>query len=187
LTETIQDVCARLGIDDWDLLLVGDGSGSRWGYQMGWACVAMERDSFDRRVFYGGANDGTVNFAEMMAYLAPLAWYLNKVTIGRREDKTAYSVKNVHIITDSEHVETKGNAAASVTSPANTVLWAAFELINRQGIRLHWHHVKRETVGLNVFCDVLSKAGRHLIQDVQSLELIDTQHGLHPQNVNPWE
>jgi hypothetical protein len=148
--------------------------------------VALEPDSFHRHVFYGGSNNGTVNTAEMTAYLQPLLWYLSRVTEQRKADKV-YNVKEVHIVTDSEHVQLKGEAAGSVTSPANAILWAAFELINRHGIRLHWHHVKRETVGLNRFCDILSKQARLLVQNTKTLAGIESRDGLHPQRVNPWE
>lgn len=77
-SETLEALLERLGIDNYDLLLVGDGSGSGWKLECGWGCVSIERSTLERRAWYGAMSAGTVNFAEMMAYLQPLCWYVSR-------------------------------------------------------------------------------------------------------------
>jgi ribonuclease HI len=179
--ETAQDLFDRLGIADWDLVLVGDGSGSNWGHEVGWACVAIQRTSFSRRVFHGGMNDGTVNVAEMMAYFAPLTWFMG---LTAREA----GVKHVHIITDSQYVRDMGTRRAPVTGgQANQLLWAAYQLAERQGYRIHWHWRNRDDVALNRFTDALSKANRLRFKG-EDLRLSTIEgSGLDPEKLNPWE
>jgi len=181
--EDFSQLLDRLGIDQWDLVLIGDGSGSRWGYAAGWACVAIERLSFERRLFYGAANNATVNIAEMMAYLAPLSWYAAECE--RRAGKAEVGEKNIHIITDSEYVQHMGEREGSVDVRRNTILWAAFELINRHGYRLHWCHVPREDHALNHYVDAISKSARLVLKD-NDLRSLASQQGLNLDEANPF-
>src|SRR4051812_31047554 len=65
---TLAGLLARLGIGSWDFVIVGDGSGSGYHSEAGWAAVSVERATGERLVWDGAVNRGTVNFAEVMAY-----------------------------------------------------------------------------------------------------------------------
>ncbi len=190
-TETLQALLTRLEIKSWDLILVGDGSGSMWGYPIGWGCVALEHDSLERKIFYGSMNDGTVNMAELLAYLAPLQWYAGRVEEQRKVG--AFEIKNVHIITDSSYVQSKGEAAGAITMKRNATLWASFELFARQGFKLHWHwlpayHEKPDqAAALNHYADVLSKVVREVLKGLDLPGELSREKGLDPYKFNPWE
>lgn len=161
----------ELEIREFDLILIGDGSGSKWGYGIGWACVAIESGDHARRVFYGGANDGTVNVAEPLAYLIPLSWYAGKLEAAKLKGP-----RNIHIITDSEYVQQRGSREQSVLSGAHSVLWAAIEMLSRRGFVITWHWIERETYALNSFVDTMSKLGRVAVETDarQQAEVIET-------------
>lgn len=145
----------RLGISEWDAVLVGDGSGSKFGQPIGFACVLLTKDSMQRRVFHGAMNDATVNMAELLAYVAPLTWYANSVS-----DDEKLRVRHVHIITDSQYVQTRGESGALPAKGKNAILFAAINAMERFGLRLHWHWINRDTVDLNKIVDEISKLAR---------------------------
>ena len=173
----------RFGIEDWDMVLIGDGSGCKWDHEMGWAVTAIEKDSMERRVFWGAANKGTVNFAEMMAYLQPLLWYFAELDQREKKSKTRNRVRQVHIITDSEYVRTRGDQENRMFK-RNRLLWQIFDLIQRFGYILHWHWAERDTVALNTFADQLSKAARILVKESNTLKEVDDRIGVY--DCNPW-
>ena len=191
--ETLQQLLLRLNIplDNWDVVLVGDGSGSKWNYSVGWGCVAIHRNRMEREVFYGGMNDGTVNIAEAMAYLAPLSKYAAEVAAEDKERRrnhpsTPPATREVHIITDSEYTRRRGEGTDSVNFKKNAVLWAGYEMFNRQGIFLHWHHLPREDAELNHYADLLSKESRMLVKQ-NNLEAKLLTGGQPVDHFNPEE
>jgi hypothetical protein len=185
LDETFEQMLARLKITKWDLILVGDGSGSQRDKECGWAVTAIKRNSRKRLVFYGAMNMGSVNFAEMMAYLQPLTWYMNEVKAARSKDGRARrSDRHIHIITDSAYCQRRGDDR-DTSMYVNKVLWGVFELINRQGFKLEWHWEKRETVALNMYADRLSKAARILIRDGGAQRRGHRRSSAY--DMNPWE
>jgi ribonuclease HI len=182
MAETFEAMLERLGIEEWDLVLVGDGSGSNWKRECGWGCVAFEANTLTRRVFYGAMNLGTVNVGEMMAYLQPLTWYLSR---NQDEGKNKASRSRViHIITDSEYVKTRGENG-NVGSKRNHIMWSVLDLIKRQGYVMHWHHVPRDTVALNMYADLLSKAARLQIKGGRAHAATERQ--LAVEQCNQWE
>lgn len=177
---TIQELLAALGVSEWDCLIVGDGAGSKWGLPVGWSAVLLEKDAMVRRVFYGCCNDATVNFAELAAYLAPLTWYTAKVN-HQRSQGGSLEPRHVHIITDSQYVQQGGEDKKAIDRVSNSILFAAFALIQRKGFRLHWHWLRRESTQLNQFTDALSKIAR------QQLVHNDLAAGWDVNTANPWE
>jgi len=155
--ESLPDMLERLGIKKWDLLLVGDGSGSLYniGRPCGWSCVSVERLTNLRRVWYGSANCGDINFAEMMAYLLPLRHYADKAV----KEGSLYDPKDVHIITDAQFV---ADRAKSVKSGIirDAEVWQMFKQFANRGLILHWHWATRSSVELNHLADVISKLAR---------------------------
>ena len=174
--EDFEKMLERLGIDSWDWILIGDGSGSNWDYQCGWGCVSIERDTFERRVWAGCMSQGTVNFAEMMAYLQPLTWFNAQEDAKRKHTGKARRPKQIHIITDSDYVRSQGESG-DMMPKRNGALWRIFEDFVRQGLVLNWHWVRRETVGLNIYADLISKSARGLIKDNPIQERVETVNG----------
>ena len=171
--EALEDMLERLGIEDWDWLLIGDGSGSNWNYQCGWAAVSIDRLTLHRDVWAGVMSRGTVNFAEMMAYLQPLNWYAAEEDRRRKKGKTT-RIRQVHIITDSMYCQEQGRSR-NLMPHRNGSLWQVFESFQRQGIMLNWHWNERDDVELNRYVDALSKAARILMKenDVQKMVELD--------------
>jgi len=166
--ESLEELLSRLNIqpDEWDLLIIGDGSGSNWTRESGWASVSIERATLERRVWLGAMNRGTVNFAEMMAYLQPLNWYAS-AELTKRKKSGNVRFRKVHIVTDSKYCKEQGSRKL-FTSKKNSVLWKIFDGFQRHGILLHWHWIPRDTVSLNVYADKVSKAARKSLAGVQT-------------------
>lgn len=157
--EDLDALLARMGIEKYDLLLVGDGSGSTWERHCGWGCVSIERDTMARRVWHGAMNHGTVNFAELMAYLQPLVWYVQREMKRRKEGKSVV-MRQVHILTDSSYASNLQGSPPDRRAGHNVVLWQVFRQFTSQGVQIHWHWIPRESVELNRLTDAISKKAR---------------------------
>jgi ribonuclease HI len=181
--EGLQAFLDRLDIKEWDLLLVGDGSGSKWGLPIGWATVAIEKSSMMRKVFYGAMNEGTVNIAEAMAYMHAMLWYSAKLKAKRKKKATREQI--VHVVTDSAYVETVGNRK-NVDFSTNQPIWAVMELMKRQSIKIVWHHLPRENVALNIYADLLSKRARKLVKGNDQIRAL-AENGINADDANPWD
>ena len=169
--ETLEALLERLCIrpQAWDLLLIGDGSGSNWNFECGWGCVSIQSDTMARKAWYGAMSSGTVNFAEIMAYIQPLTWYVHREQRLRKEGFGS-TYRNVHILTDSRYVQKQGERGDARGKLKNKALWHLFNSFSSQGIIVHWHWIPRESVELNQFADRLSKGARLLLkgQDLQT-------------------
>jgi len=191
LDEPLEAVLTRLGIpDDWDFLLVGDGSGSNWANEAGFACVSIERTTMERQVWYGAFNRGTVNVAEIMAYMQPLNWLAAREEERRQEQKTKRRAWRIHILTDSQYCQKTGSTNGHLTVNKNAVLWSALDVFSRQGFVLHWHWIKREDVGLNLFVDEVSRLARKRLKSYNLLDRVGLEDGADGQartadEVNP--
>ena len=145
---TLGSLLAHLNIrnDQWDALIIGDGSGTTWQKELGWASVLIERDTFDRKLFHGGMSNGTNNMAEMLAVLHPLL-YLNVNKAGVRAG--GY---RVHIASDSEYVVRGIREMSPVWADGlkvNRELWLAMHSTRRKGLLLYSHHIPRNVIALN--------------------------------------
>lgn len=161
----IEELIDQFGIDRWDLILVGDGSGSKWQLPIGWACLAYTMDRVTPRLFYGAANDGTVNLAETQACVIPLLWYL-RVTRGSGDK----APKRIHIITDSQYVRDAGQGGVRALQQANQILWTAIDMVSRQGMSLTFHWAERDTSQSNQCADLISKQARALFKNEPAAE-----------------
>ena len=176
LQESLEQMLERLQIEDWDLVLVGDGSGSNYERQCGWASISIEHQTFERQYWYGAMNYGTVNLAEMLAYLQPLSWYAAREDERRREsrkNKQNYkSFRNVHIITDSKYCKQQGESD-NLSPKKNGGFWRIFDTFTRHGIILHWHWIPRESVELNILVDQVAKETRLLLKQNDIREVVE--------------
>jgi hypothetical protein len=161
----LADVTAAFGITDWDLLLVGDASGSGWGMGTGWAVTAVDRHANGRKLLRGAWSAGTIMIAELMPYLHALAWY-EEVFAPARRTQLGRAVLDVHVICDNENVVNQGNhhSARKKMLP----WWACWAGLLRCGYRAQFHWVSGHKVGrrlgLNVLCDHVAGKAREAME-----------------------
>jgi ribonuclease HI len=153
-TATIQQVLCELKVqpDDWDAVIIGDGSGEGRETSCGWASVLIDHYGGYRVEFYGGRNKGTSYQAEIQPYLDALTWYVSGP--GKAQRKPT----RVHLITDNATVANCGNRVTDRSTYA--WLWASFTHIERMDYILKWHWIKRDRLALNRLCDYVSGMGR---------------------------
>ena len=159
-SQTLNQLLTLFDIKDYDILLVGDGSGSTWNRPNGWGCISIEQASLERKVWYGASNAGSSNLAEIMAYLQPLMWFAHE-----QLKKESMQFKQVHIITDSAYLTNKGKSSDSRYG-VDAAVWQSFSHFKSFGLNLHWHWAKRNSVELNSLADYLSKTARRHMEDL---------------------
>jgi ribonuclease HI len=185
----LQELLDEHEIRDWDVLLVGDGSGSQWEHGCGWACVLVQKITLTPKVFYGGASAGTNYVAELEAYFRPLLWYSEgpgqDLLKRRLRDSPASPLGQVHIITDSQLLVRQANGQAK--RDKNRPLWAVLDCIASRGYQFHWHWMRREDTALNRWADrqsrlmrtTLARIGQALQDDLHNPDdLYDERFGL---------
>jgi ribonuclease HI len=173
---SLEDLLTDLRIAHWDFLIVGDGSGSNWERGVGWASVSIERVTGERLVWAGATNRGTVNLAEMMAYMQPLTFFASREEDRRQDGLVKRRAYNVHIITDSQYCRDTGASRAGGQAK-NGGLWSAFTAFQRQGFVLHWHWIRRATCGLNEYCDDLGRLARIVLEERDLVTEMDGRKG----------
>lgn len=170
----LQTVLNNLGVKEtsWDVVIVGDGSGSNWQNGCGWAAVLVDRETKNRRIFYGAMSCGSVNLSELMPYLQCLMWYeaVRKTWLKTK----GKGLTRVHIITDSKLTADQGNNI--VDRNANTEIWAAIEDIEQRGYHITWHWMERSSTGLNALTDCVSKSSRIALSNLKLPENSDVYH-----------
>jgi ribonuclease HI len=161
-------VLQELGVTYWDALLVGDGSGSGWHQGCGWASVLIDKSTNQRKLFTGAMNPGTVNRAELLAYLHAMDWYSNgpgKERLKHLNKVRPGSIVQVHVITDSELTVKQGQGLAC--RKVNSAYWAGIDEITRKGFKIHWHWMSRDKIGLNQLTDHISREARKAVEALQ--------------------
>jgi ribonuclease HI len=160
----LEDVLKSMGVtdNDWDALIVGDGSGSNWDKSCGWCCALIDKFSKERKLLYGAMSCGTVNISELMPYIHALAWY--EEHHGNLVRHRGLENIRVHIITDSQLTANQGNR--QVNRKANRQLWESINYFESINYRFHWHWAPRELIGLNVFSDDISRQARKFMDQV---------------------
>ncbi len=178
---SIEQILDYFKVVSWDLLLVGDGSGTKWnsGIGIGWGCISIEKLSFQRVLWYGAANNGTVNIAEAMAYMMPLLYYVGQW-------KTTTQPRNVHIVTDSSYVAASGPKSNLPGQELNSV-WDVYRQFARHGVKLHWHWLRRDSIDLNKVVDELSRQSRVLLMQSEVPHQAETITGLDHMQANVFD
>lgn len=152
---------AQLVPPDWHFLLVGDGSGNLWSNPCGWASVLIASDG-SRSVWHGAANMGSNNFAEAMAYFAPLMWLSSQ-----HKQLAPNDVWTIRVITDSQYLADVGKREESGVG----AMWRAMEMLQREGLLVYWKWINRDSLDLNKFVDRVSRESRlgwtELLRDPQ--------------------
>ena len=160
--EKLQEVLNRFRIAQWDVVLVGDGSGNTWNAPCGWSAVLLDRQTRGRRVFFGAANTGSINFAELMPYLQALAWYDNNYGSDRIRK---VGILQVHVITDSQVIATEGNRvfAGERLPRSRALVWGSMTALRTCGYAIQFHWAPRATLGLNWMADCLAGLSRRTL------------------------
>lgn len=159
-----------LGESDWDVIIVGDGSGSRWGYPGGWGAIIFDKRTGLRKTLYGALSDTTINICELSPYLYAMQWYIRGPGQDlqkelRKQNNGFLREIQVHIVTDCEIIADQGNRTKA--REANAALWAGFDHFARLSYKLRFHHFRRDLFAANRACDALSKEMRHLITSIE--------------------
>jgi ribonuclease HI len=173
----------RLPPDAWDVIIVGDGSGSRYGWPGGWAAVLFDKATGLRKLLYGALSDTTVNVMELSPYIYSMMWYsrgpgkdLQKQLREATQVGIAPRMVQVHIITDCEIIADQGRRIKA--RDTNRPLWQTMDDFERLGYSFHWYHVERDLLAANRLCDFLSKEMRKATMQIQLPDVYDDQYGL---------
>lgn len=172
---TLQALLDATGIVSWDLLLVGDGSGSGWDGACGWATALVDNNQKLGRFYHGGMNLGSVNLAEQMPYMQAMLHWLNACE-GRELIKRR-GVLQVHIVTDSETVAKHGSQASDFDQPLPRTqypLWAAWREMIREGFQFQFHWAPRASSTFNIACDCIASMARRSVL-TQSTQFMDDE------------
>ncbi len=163
--ELLNQVIQKIGNPKWDLLIVGDGSGSGWAHACGWAATLVDNRRQARRFFYGAMDCGSVNFAESMPYVQALTWYDNHYG---KDDLHALGYLSVHILTDSQVIATWGNKAmqaeGGMPPRKQLALWSGMRELSRLGYHCVFHWAPRMTTELNWAADLMAGLTRQEVQ-----------------------
>lgn len=178
--ELLHLLLQRLRISHWDVLLVGDGSGCQWEQPAGWASALVDRNTRGRRLSYGAANAGSINFAESLPYMQALSWY--DKFFGKARLRELHSGIHVHVLTDSQIVARWGTEAANLETVTplprdHIAIWSTIREYRRLGYVFTFHWAPRLTSGLNWAADLIAGLCRRQI--TQAVRGIDPSQGVN--------
>lgn len=167
-----------------DLVLVGDGSGTGgWVKGCGWSVLVYAQS--DRPFFLcGGMNVGSINFAELFAYVHAIAWF-DQARDGHAIRKRK-ELWRVVIFSDNQEVVTVGNSLMTgdrswTSLPEHRFDWEALRFFVRRGYDFKFFWIPRNTVVENVVADDLSRQCRIAIEQLSSVNgssVVEDQQGL---------
>jgi hypothetical protein len=183
MTNNLEEVVAVAAIPDtWDVLIVGDGAGCWWDGPCGWGCALIDRHLKRRRAFYGGLSTGSIAIAELLPTVHAMLWYAEFHGHARKKALRRGTL-NVHVITDNAPTVSQWNSLTRGGAKAQKIrrkrpLWNILLQLERAGYIFHFHWVPRNTIGLNVTADKLSRIARRTIAEV-ALKFADADgHGI---------
>lgn len=157
--EPLDSMLARIGCGskNFDIVVIGDGSGSWWNLEGGWACVLVEMKTGRRKLLSGSFSETTIADLEIFPIIQALLWYRD---IGGYEEShnSRYSLR-VLAVTDNKHIvdQSVGKKGVGRAGP----WWAALaDIQRRMKFQLEWKWIPRDTIGLNALCDLISRDNR---------------------------
>jgi ribonuclease HI len=160
----LEGLATELSLPAFDLLLVGDGSGTTLVKPSGWYCAAYERPLGDGGVLehFGGASGGTNNYAELLPYCFAL-WAYHVSKQGPTGVKSVSPVRVV-VVSDSEVTVRCGNG--DYERRANACLWAQVQWFERNGYAFVWVHVPRNSNPVSERADAVAGSARSAMANV---------------------
>jgi ribonuclease HI len=153
----LEALAKSLGLPDFDLLLVADGSGNLADQPAGWACLAYDRRARSVVLHAGAGTCGTNNYAELMPFVQAL-WHHDTTHPAPRPYTATV------LVSDSELTVRCG--LGIYTPKANGCLWAAMNWFGHHGYDLHYHHVPRNSNAYHALMDRLAGQARQLIMSL---------------------
>lgn len=173
---------AQYGVPaNWDLLLVGDGSGSTAEKCAGYGVTVVYRDGNFRRTLLGGFSCISIPVAELFPYIHAL-WFFHDAMgkdIIRRRGRAISTV----ILCDNEMIVHQGMGLSQRKHMAPW--WEAYSSIERMGYITKWIHVYRSTVALNEMADFMSVRSRVSIEALDKEFNTPLVYEVNPLTHNP--
>lgn len=165
--QPVREVMLGFGVkpEDWDVVVVGDGSGTGYNAACGWAGVLIDRHLKLRKGLHGGMNSGTSYLAELLPYLQALAWYAEgpgRAVLSDKMRRDPHARVVVHVVTDSEIVARQGSGRASRRK--GRFYWAMIEALEQEGFVIHWHWKGRNLLAVNRLCDHIAGLSRKAME-----------------------
>lgn len=154
-SDKILGLSKSLQLPEFDLLLMGDGSGTQSHLPCGWAVYSYEKSTHSTLRHFGGVNHGTNNLAELAPYVHAL-WHHHSLRAKTVDFAAKKSAVRVAIVSDSEVIVRCGNGSYAKNS--NQAFWAALEWFTTNGYVLQFFHTRRNTNAVGTAADDL--AGR---------------------------
>jgi hypothetical protein len=160
----LQSVLDDLAVGQkWDVLLVGDGSGTARHKPCGWSCALLSRLPMFSRIFFGFRNTGGVPFAELQTYLQALEWHWfehGQASLRSRLRTDPVARLHTHILCDNfvtvEQGKTVNLGDKAMKRDNQRFQWAAIDEFVACGYALNWHWRPRNNNQLNRLCDRLA-------------------------------
>lgn len=137
----------KLGITDWDWVVVADGSGTTLDNTCGWGTVVMGR-SGRPRVLHGALSNGTNIMAEVMGVVTGLTYLYNNLLDSRMVGTKIRCVTDCQIVTQPESWKKYRDLAA----------WLRFYA--REGLEVTMHWVDRNSFPVCELCHHIANAAR---------------------------
>jgi ribonuclease HI len=158
--EILNQVSLELNLPAYDLLLIGDGSGTVKDKPCGFACISYDKLRDNIKIHTGALSHGTNNMAELFPYIHALQCDI--LEVGPMDKGNRY----VEIVSDSELIVKQGRKIYGRYS--NRALWKAIDGFEELGYTIHWNHVSRNSNVLNELCDKLAgEMRKKLLTDPQ--------------------
>ena len=157
---------AGLGIQAWDVLLVGDGAGTgAWTMGIGHACAVYDRQTQEESLVWGGWSGGSVIMAELMAFVQGL-WTFDKL-YGAARRGSRPTAQHVIILTDNQAIcdQFVQARARRATHPETMPIWAAFNALTSRGYSCEFRWIPRLSTAVHTVVDDISRRARILVQD----------------------
>jgi hypothetical protein len=155
----LESLAEGLGLPAFDLLVVGDASGTVYHQPAGGACVAYDRRKSGVTAHAGALTCATNNLAELVPYVQAL-WHHDQ-----DHGQAPATPVGVAIVSDSEVTVRCG--ARRYGRHANGCRWAAVEWFERHGYRLCWTHVRRNGNAWNAWANRVVVSMRVLLEGRQ--------------------
>jgi ribonuclease HI len=144
---TFEELALEIGLGAFDVMLVGDGSGTVADRPCGYAVARYERAHSTFTWLVGAASHGTNNYAELLPYVHALWQY--DATVQRRPRPT-----RVAVVSDSEVTVRCGQGVYE--RRANLCWWRAADWFGENGYLISWRHVRRNSNRISARADALA-------------------------------
>lgn len=174
--EAVKELIRKLQIpSDWELILVGDGSGFGTDKPCTFSCIPIHNgEPIKVEVpLVGGFNRCcTINLAEIMPFWLYLNFdYYQRNRRAKLKSSNGKYRCNVHIVTDSAW----GAQAMSgyIDSKKHQDMRKMFSTYTEFGYNLHWHDIRREEYVVHQCADRLASEAREYVASIDAADALE--------------